>query len=165
MMPDGDTAAHLRKQVGGLFLCAWHSRETDRCGFRFDPKPTCVAVASCLVRREERISSGYARGPLSTQLGHESRHQRRRFGLANAKTVIGCRATPFDTMETCALRQPSSIGQCRRADDHQVFREVACAGAVVPKPVLFRPAMQAGFSKTPSGSETRMELMQDWNLR
>jgi len=21
MMPDGDTAAHLRKQVGGLFLC------------------------------------------------------------------------------------------------------------------------------------------------
>jgi hypothetical protein len=52
MMPDGDTAAHLRKQVGGLFLGTWRSLETARFGFRLDPNRHAVAVASCLVLRE-----------------------------------------------------------------------------------------------------------------
>jgi hypothetical protein len=31
MMPDGDTAAHLRKQVGGLFLGVSCVADAERC--------------------------------------------------------------------------------------------------------------------------------------
>jgi hypothetical protein len=94
-------------------------------------------------------------GPLLTQLGHEAPHKRNRRGLANATTVIGCRATLPNTTETYAPPQQSSIGQCRQADDHQVFREVACADNVLPNAVLFRLATQPGFSKTFSGLENK----------
>jgi hypothetical protein len=79
-------------------------------------------------------------------------------------TVIGCRATPSDTKETYALLQQFSISQCRQADDHQVFREVACVAIVLPNAVLFRPATQSGFSKTFSGLETRAKLLRNCSL-
>jgi hypothetical protein len=85
------------------------------------------------------------------------------------ETVTGCRATQSGTGETCALlQQPSSIVQCRRAAGHQVRqvrREVACAGTVVPTPVLFRPATQAGFSRTIYGLEPRVKLRRECWLK
>jgi len=37
MMPDGDTAAHLRKQVGGLFFEASCAQEVAESCAGFDP--------------------------------------------------------------------------------------------------------------------------------
>ena len=37
MMPDGDTAAHLRKQVGGLFFNALCVQEVTESRAGFDP--------------------------------------------------------------------------------------------------------------------------------
>jgi hypothetical protein len=68
--------------------------------------------------------------------------------------VIGSRATPSDTSETCGLLQrPFSTGRCRRANGHQV-REVACIRIVDPPTVLLRSATQAGFSRAIQGPET-----------
>jgi hypothetical protein len=73
-------------------------------------------------------------------------------------TAIGCRATPSDTDETCALlRHRFSTGRCRRADGHRV-REVAGTRIVDRATVLLRPTMQAGFSRTIQGPEMTMKL-------
>ena len=47
MMPDGDTAAHLRKQVGGLFFVHLVFSEKNRPGFRLDQNWRVAIVASC----------------------------------------------------------------------------------------------------------------------
>jgi hypothetical protein len=72
--------------------------------------------------------------------------------------VIGCRATPSDTTKTFVLaRRPSSIGRCRRANGHQV-REVVDTRIVGPATALWRPATQAGFSRTIQGPEARVKV-------
>src|SRR5947209_7547803 len=75
--------------------------------------------------------------------------------------AIGCRATPSDTDETCALvRRRFSTGRYRRADGHQV-RVVAGTRIVDPATVLLRPATQAGFSRTIQGPEMVVKLRRE----